>query len=416
MAAGRAQKSGLTAAWVKRARPKSKPYKLSDRDGLYLLIEPSGSRVWRMNYRLRGKQRTITFGRWPELLLGEARAKLLDARRLIANGVDPVEQAKLDKIAQSIAATNTFEAIAKEWLEKIEKEGLAAITLKKARWLLEQTYPSLGKRPISEITAQELLLVLKKVETSKRYDTANRIRSTCSQVFRYAIATSRAERDICTDLRGALVTARTTHRAAITTPKEAGELLRAIEDYDGHCLTRVALKLLPHLFVRPGELRWAEWSEFDFDKAVWTIPDYKMKMRRPHAVPLSKQAIAIIGEIEHDASYSSFLFPSLRALDRPMSDNTINAALRRLGFSKDQMTGHGFRAMAATLLNEMGTWNPDAIERQLAHADGNSIRRAYARGQYWDERVRMMQHWSNYLDKLREGAKILRPKFGHSGS
>ena len=416
MGAGRAQKSGLSAAWVKRARPKSKPYKLSDRDGLYLLIEPSGSRVWRMNYRLRGKQRTITFGRWPELLLGEARAKLLEARRLIANGVDPVEQAKLDKIAQSIAATNTFEAIAKEWLEKIEKEGLAAITLKKARWLLEQTYPALGKRPISEITAQELLLVLKKVEASKRYDTANRIRSTCSQVFRYAIATARAERDICTDLRGALVTARTNHRAAITTPKEAGALLRAIEDYEGNSLTRIALRLLPHVFVRPGELRWAEWSEFDFDKAVWTIPDYKMKMRRPHAVPLSKQASAIIGEIEHDASYSSFLFPSLRALDRPMSDNTINAALRRLGFSKDQMTGHGFRAMAATLLNEMGKWNPDAIERQLAHADGNSIRRAYARGQYWDERVRMMQHWSNHLDKLREGAKILRPKFGHSGS
>ena len=416
MGPGRAQKSGLTAAWVKRARPKSKPYKLSDRDGLYLLIEPSGSRVWRMNYRLRGKQRTITFGRWPELLLGEARAKLLEARRLIANGVDPVEQAKLDKIAQSIAATNTFEAIAKEWLEKIEKEGLAAITLKKARWLLEQAYPALGKRPISEITAQELLLVLKKVEASKRYDTANRIRSTCSQVFRYAIATARAERDICADLRGALVTARTNHRAAITTPKEAGALLRAIEDYEGNSLTRIALRLLPHVFVRPGELRWAEWSEFDFDKAVWTIPDFKMKMRRPHAVPLSKQAMAIIGEIEHDATYSSFLFPSLRALDRPMSDNTINAALRRLGFSKDQMTGHGFRAMAATLLNEMGTWNPDAIERQLAHADGNSIRRAYARGQYWDERVRMMQHWSNHLDKLREGAKILRPKFGHSGS
>lgn len=303
-----------------------------------------------MNYRLCGKQRTITFGRWPELLLGEARTRLLDARRLIASGVDPVEKAKLDKITQSIAATNTFEAVAKEWLDKIEKDGLAAITLKKARWLLAQTYPALGKRPIAEITAHELLLVLKKVEASKRYDTANRIRSTCSQVFRYAIATARAERDICADLRGALVSPRTDHRAAITTPAEAGGLLRAIEDYDGNELTRTALRLLPHLFVRPGELRWAEWSEFDFDKAVWTIPDFKMKMRRPHAVPLSKQALAIIGEIEHDASYSSFLFPSLRALDRPMSDNTINAALRRLGFSKDQMTGHGFRAMAATLL------------------------------------------------------------------
>jgi integrase len=369
-----------------------------------------------MNYRFGGQQRTLSFGRWPEILLGDARELLLEARRKLAKGLDPLEQAKLDKIAKSIAATNTFQAVAEEWLEKIEKEGLAAITLKKARWLLAQTYPALDKRPISEITAHELLLVLKKVEASKRYDTANRIRSTCIQVFRYAIATARAERDICSDLRGALITPRTTHRAAITTPTEAGGLLRAVEDYDGNDLTRIALRLLPHLFVRPGELRWAEWSEFDFDKAVWTIPDHKMKMRRPHAVPLSRQALAIIGEIEHDASYSAFLFPSLRALDRPMSDNTINAALRRLGFSKDQMTGHGFRAMAATLLNEMGIWNPDAIERQLAHADGNSIRRAYARGQYWEERVRMMQHWSDYIDQLRDGATILRPKFGHSAS
>jgi integrase len=410
------RKSGLTANAVKHAKPRSKPYKLSDRDWLYLLVTPTGIRSWRMNYRFGGQQRTFSFGRWPEILLGEAREKLLDARRSLAKGLDPLEQAKLEKIAKSIAASNSFQAVAEEWLEKIEKEGLAAITLKKARWLLEQAYPALGKRPISEITAHELLLVLKKVEGTKRYDTANRIRSTCSQVFRYAIATARANRDICADLRGALVTPRTNHRAAITTPTEASGLLRAIEDYDGHHLTQSALRLLPHLFVRPGELRWAEWSEFDFDKRVWTIPDHKMKMRRPHAVPLSRQALSIIEEIEHDASYSDFLFPSLRSVERPMSDNTINAALRRLGFSKDQMTGHGFRAMAATLLNEMGTWNPDAIERQLAHADGNSIRRAYARGQYWDERVRMMQHWSDYLDQLREGATILRPKFGHSAS
>lgn len=416
MSDGAKRKTGLTANAVKHARPREKDYKLSDRDGLYLLVKTTGIRYWRMNYRFGGQQRTLSFGRWPEILLGDARELLLEARRKLAKGLDPLEQAKLDKIAKSIAATNTFQAVAEEWLEKIEKEGLAPITLKKARWLLAQTYPALGKRPISEITAHELLLVLKKVEASKRYDTANRIRSTCSQVFRYAIATARAERDICSDLRGALVTPRTTHRAAITTPTEAGGLLRAVEDYDGNDLTRIALRLLPHLFVRPGELRWAEWSEFDFEKAVWTIPDHKMKMRRPHAVPLSRQALAIIGEIEHDAGYSAFLFPSLRALDRPMSDNTINAALRRLGFSKDQMTGHGFRAMAATLLNEMGIWNPDAIERQLAHADGNSIRRAYARGQYWEERVRMMQHWSDYIDQLRDGATILRPKFGHSAS
>lgn len=416
MSEGAKRKTGLTANAVKHAKPKEKNYKLSDRDGLYLLVKTTGIRYWRMNYRFGGQQRTLSFGRWPEILLGDAREMLLEARRQLAKGLDPLEQAKLEKFAKSIAATNNFQAVAEEWLEKIEKEGLAAITLKKARWLLAQTYPALGKRPISEIKAHELLLILKKIEASKRYDTANRIRSTCSQVFRYAIATARAERDICSDLRGALVTPRTNHRAAITTPTEAGGLLRAVEDYDGNNLTRIALCLLPHLFVRPGELRWAEWSEFDFDKAVWTIPDHKMKMRRPHAVPLSRQALAIIRDIEHNASYSAFLFPSLRALDRPMSDNTINAALRRLGFSKDQMTGHGFRAMAATLLNEMGIWNPDAIERQLAHADGNSIRRAYARGQYWEERVRMMQHWSDYIDQLRDGATILRPKFGHSAS
>lgn len=410
------QKAGLTAAWIARAKPREQPYKLSDRDGLYLLVQTNGRRVWRMNYRYMGRQRTITFGRWPELLLGEARQRLIEARRMLAMGVDPVEQAQLDKIAKSIAAANSFKIVAEEFLQKTEVEGAAPRTIKKARWLLSQVYPALGQRPISEIKTHELLLVLKKIEASKRYNTANRVRSVCSQVFRYGIATVRAERDICADLRGALVSPRPQHRAAITTANQAGELLRAIEDYQGHELTQIALRLLPHVFVRPGELRWAEWTEFDFEKAVWTIPGHKMKMGRPHSVPLSRQAIAIIRENEHNSAYSSFLFPSLRALDRPMSDNTINAALRRLGFTKDQMTGHGFRAMAATLLNEMGIWNPDAIERQLAHEEGNSVRRAYTRGQYWEERVRMMQHWSDYIDQLRDGAVILRPKFGHSGA
>jgi integrase len=416
MTGAKPQKSGLTATILKRAAPKKRPYKLADRDGLYLSVEPSGSRVWRMNYRLHGKQKTVTFGRYPELPLDDARERLLQARRLIADGVDPVEKARLEKIAKSLAARNDFQSIATEWLEKIEREGVAAMTLKRAKWLLAVTYPTIGRRPIAEISAHELFLVLKKVEASRRYDTANRIRSTCSQVFRYAIATARAERDIAADLRGALVSPRTTHRAAVTTSKEAGALLRAIETYDGFDLTRIALGLLAHVFVRPGELRWAEWSEFDLEKRVWTIPASKMKMRHPHAVPLSRQVVAMIAEIGHDASYTPFLFPSLRALDRPMSDNTINAALRRLGYSKEQMTGHGFRAMAASLLNEMGTWNPDAIERQLAHADGNSVRRAYARGQYWEERVRMMQHWSDHLDQLRNEDAPRRPKFGHRAS
>jgi integrase len=238
----------------------------------------------------------------------------------------------------------------------------------------------------------------------------------CSQVFRYAIATARAERDVAADLKGALTVPKVTHRAAITTPAGAGSLLRAIDGFDGHLMTRAALRLLPHVFVRPGELRFAEWADFDVDRALWTIPAHKTKMRRVHAIPLSRQALDIIASIETDVAFSSYLFPSLRSAERPMSENTINAALRRLGYAQDEMTGHGFRAMAATLLNEMGIWNAGAIERQLAHADNNAVRRAYARSEYWDERVRMMQHWSDYLDLLRDVATILRPNFGNSGS
>jgi integrase len=230
-------------------------------------------------------------------------------------------------------------------------------------------------------------------------------------VFRYAIATARAERDVAADLRGALIAPKAVHRAAITTPKGAGALLRAIETFEGHPNTRAALRLLPHVFVRPGELRFSEWADFDFEKAVWIIPPHKTKMRRAHTIPLSTQVLDILASIEHDADYSRFLFPSLRSVDRPMSENTINAALRRMGFAQEEMTGHGFRAMAATLLNEMGLWHPDAIERQLAHCENNAVRRAYTRGEYWDERVRMMQHWSDHLDFLRDGAKLLTAEF-----
>jgi integrase len=415
MTPGNRQKS-LTAVLVKRAKPKDKPYKLSDRDGLYLYVKPNGSRLWRMNYRFHGAQKTISFGRWPEVTLADAREKTLQARRRLADGIDPSEQKKLDKIAASIARANTFKAISDEWLEKVRLEERAPMTIRKYEWQLGLVMPSLGRRPLNQISAHEVLLALKRIERTKKYYTACSVRATCSQVFRYAIATARVGRDVCADLRGALVTPKVVHRAAITTPREVGALMRSLEDYDGHPIIRVALRLLPHVFVRPGELRHAEWKEFDLEREVWTIPDHKMKMGRPHAVPLSRQAIAIIQELEHDDALTPYLFHSLRAADRPMSDNTINAALRRLGYAKDEMTAHGFRAMAATLLNEMGIWNPDAIERQLAHAEANSVRRAYTRGQYWDERVRMMQHWSDYLDELRGGATILRPDFGRRES
>ena len=407
---------GLTALAIKAAKGRDKQYKLADSGGLYLLVLPSGQRYWRMNYRHQEKYRTLAFGVWPDVELADARAKRDEVRRVLARGIDPSDQMKLDKIAASVAAVNTFKAVAEEWYAKSEKEGLAPATLNKVRWLLTFAYASFGNRPIAEILPHELLIPLRKFEARGKHESAKRLRSTCGQVFRYAIATARASRDISADLRGALISVKVTHRAAITTPTEVGALLRAIDSYTGHALTLTALKLIPHLFVRPGELRHAEWSEFDLDKAVWTIPAHKTKMWRVHGIPLSHQALAIIRGIETDARLSRFLFPSLRSAKRPMSENTINAALRRLGYAQDEMTGHGFRAMAATLLNEMGIWNADAIERQLAHADNNAVRRAYARGEYWDERVRMMQHWSDYLYQLRDGATILRPNFGNSGS
>ncbi len=403
---------GLTALAIKSAKGAEKKYKMNDAGGLYLLVMPSGRRYWRLNYRFADKHKTLAFGVYPQVSLAEARAKRDEAQKLLAKRIDPLEQQKLDRIVESIAAANTFGVVADEWLAKIEKDGISPVTLKKTRWLMSLTNPALTSRPIAEISPHELLAVLRKVEARGRLNSAGRLRSTCGQVFRYAIATARASRDISVDLRGALIRPKVTHRAAIIEPIGVGALLRAIDTFEGHPATLAALRLMPHVFVRPGELRHAEWSEFNFDKAVWTIPELKTKMRRAHRVPLSKQALSIIAEIEKTKGCGPLLFPSLRSAFRPMSENTINAALRRMGYAKDEMTGHGFRAMASTLLNEMGKWNPDAIERQLAHADGNAVRRAYTRGEYWYERVSMMQDWSDYLDQLRSGAKILTGNFG----
>jgi integrase len=402
---------GLTAVAIKAAKGRDKPYKLTDGDGLFLYVTPRGGRYWRMNYRHLGKQKTLAFGVYPDTGLADAREQRDAARKLLARGEDPAERIKLDRIAATVAASNSFKAVADEWLVKVEREDRSAATMKKLRWLLDFINASVGKRPIASISAQELLVMLRKMESKGKYETAKRLRSTCSQILRYAIATARAERDVAADLRGALIAPKPVHRAAITGAKEAGGLLRALDAFEGHPNTKVASRLLPHVFVRPGELRYAEWVDFDFDKALWTIPPHKTKMRRAHTIPLSRQALAILASIEHEADYSRFLFPSLRSVDRPMSENTINAALRRMGFAQDEMTGHGFRAMAATLLNEMNLWHPDAIERQLAHCDNNAVRRAYTRGEYWDERVRMMQHWSDHIDFLRDGAKVLKGQF-----
>lgn len=403
--------SRLFATTVASAQPRDRDYKLLDGDGLFLLVRPGGRKVWRFNYRFLGRQRTLTFGSYPAIGLADARDRRADARRLIAAGRDPSHEAKLVAAQAAIAEADSFKSVAEEWYKKNETEGLAPVTLRKIRWLLDMAYPRIGNRPVSKITAQEALAVLRAAEARGRFESARRMKSVLSRVFRYAIATTRADSDPTRDLQGALTAPKVKHLAAITEPKRAGDLLRAIEGYNGHGVTLLALRLSPHLFVRPGELRKAEWSEFDFERAIWTIPEHKMKMRRPHRVPLSDQVLALFEELWGLTGAGRLCFPSFRSEQICMSENTVNAALRAMGFSGEEMTAHGFRAMAATLLNESGHFHPDAIERQLAHVENDGVRRAYARGEYWEERVGMMQYWSDEIDRLRDITAVAKPRF-----
>jgi len=391
----------LTHIQIGHLKPAQRPYKVTDSASLYLLVQPNGSKLWRMNYRYMDRQRTLSIGIWPDVSIAKARDRRDSARAQLADGIDPVEANRAAQRQAQLESVSTFQAVAEEWIGKNEREGLAPITLSKIQWLLSLAYPTIGNRPIAQITPIETLAVLRKVEARGRFESARRMRSVLSRVFRYAIATGRADRDAAADLRGALTIPKVRHRAAITDPKEAGKLLHAIDGSGGRGTTIIALRMLPHLFVRPGELRSAEWTEFDLDAAIWSIPAEKMKMRRPHRVPLSRQVLAMLEELKPLSGYRQHLFPAQGRPRQHMSEMTLNVALRRMGYTPDLITPHGFRAMAATLLNEMGLWNPDAIERQLAHMDGNQVRQAYARGQYWDERVRMMQHWSDYLDELK---------------
>lgn len=391
----------LSFAAVNKAKGREKPYKLADERGLYLLVSPQGGRYWRLNYRFEEKYRTMALGVFPDVSLAEARSRREEARRNLASGEDPTAKRKEAIAEVEFEATTSFRFVAQEWLEKREREGLGGVTVAKAKWLLDFAYPKLAERKISEIKTPELLAVLREVEGRGRHETARRLRSVCGRVFRYAIATGRAEHDLAAGLRDALTTPKVKHLAAITNTQEVGPLLRAIDDFNGHKTTRLALRLAPHVFVRPGELRHAEWTEIDWEQAIWSIPATKMKMRRAHKVPLSRQSLDILREVQDITGAYEYVFPGFQSLKRPMSENALNGALRRLGYSGEEMTSHGFRAMASTLLNEMGRWHPDAIERQLAHVEGDNVRRAYARGEYWDERVRMMQEWSDYLDLLR---------------
>jgi len=388
----------LTDTAIRNAKPGEKTVKLFDGGGLYLLLNPNRSRWWRFDYRIDGKRKTLSVGVYPAVGLRQAREARDLIRKQLAAGIDP----GLARKARISPDADSFEAVAREWHAK---QNWAADHAKQVLARLERdVFPWLGARPAGEVRAPELLSVLRRIEA--RGVAAHRAHQICGRIFRYAFATGRAERDPAADLRGALQPAIQRHYASITNPKDVGALLRAIDGYRGSFVARCALRLAPLTFVRPGELRKAEWSEIDLEKAEWRIPSERMKMRATHIVPLSIQAVETLRELHPLTGSGRYVFPSERTRDRPMSENTINAALRRMGYAKDEMTGHGFRSMASTLLNEQG-WHRDAIERQLAHGERDAVRAAYNYAEHLPERRKMMQAWADYLDGLKNGAEVV---------
>jgi integrase len=385
---------------IRKAKPDVKPYKLSDGWGLYVLVQPSGAKLWRLKYRFGGKEKLLAFGSYPATTLAAARRRRDEARRLLAEGTDPSAQKKLDMLAEAASATNTFGAVAAELLGNKAANDAASTTMSKNRWLLEHLAGPLSNRPIAEITAVEILHLLKQVEKSGRRETARRLRGAIGSVFRYAVVTLRATGDPTAVLQGALLAPKVRHHAAITDEKELGGLLRAIDEYDGWPTLAAALKFSALTFARPGEVRGALRREFDFEKAVWHISSERTKMRRQHDVPLSRQAIEVLQDIWPLSEYSELVFGSIRSNRKPLSEVAMNSALRRMGYSKDEMTAHGFRSTASTILNSRGH-NPDVIEAALGHQDQDEIRRTYNRAKYWPERVKLMQDWANLLDSFR---------------
>lgn len=377
--------------------------KLSDGHGLQLWVQPTGSKLWQLVYFFQGKVRQIALGPFPEVSLAEARDKRDAYRRGLREGIDPAttRPSKSSHRNGMVTAGDTFREVATEYLEKRRREQLADITMSKKEWLIDLAMPSLGDKRCRDIKAVDVLRVLQELEARDCFETARRLRGTVGAVFRYAVITDRADIDPTPALRGAIVTPTVTSRAAITEPKKFGELLRAVYAFDGQPTTAAALKLMALLFPRPGELRLSTWQEFDLEKALWVIPAERAKMRREHRIPLPLQALDVLKGLRKITGHRPILFPGYVNWAKPISENTMNVALRRLGFSQEEMTSHGFRASASTLLNESGKWSEDAIERQLAHIDKNAVRRAYARGTFWDERVAMMNWWADYVDQLR---------------
>ena len=392
----------LSDTAVRTAKPREKSYKLYDQKGLYLQVNPNGSKLWRFRYKFGAKESRVAFGAYPEITLAGARERQAEARKVLKDrGVDPGEHKKQVKRAAGIAAANTFEVVAREWIAKHSPNWAETHTSKVVLRLENDIFPWLGSRPVSEIEPPELLDAIRRVEARGALDSAHRCLGCCSQILRYAIATARAARNPAADLRGALPPAKGGHFASITTPECVGELLRAIDGYQGNLRTRCALRLAPLTFVRPNELRKAQWTHFNLDASEWRIPGAEMKMDEDHIVPLSRQAVEIVRELEPLTGKGPYLFHCDRSARRPMSANTVNAALRRLGYSGDEMVGHGFRAMARTILDEVLEYRVDWIEHQLAHRVKDPNGRAYNRTAYLLDRRQMMQGWADYLDRLR---------------
>jgi integrase len=391
----------LTVFAIEKARQRDKPYKLSDGNGLHLLVESNGSKLWRFRYRFDRKEKMMSLGSFPEVSLASARTKRDEARKLVAAGTDPSQQRLLDKIAAAASAKNSFGAIVEDYLEELAEKGVAESTMSKNRWLLQELAQPLSKRPVTEIKPAEILPILKRVEKSGRRETARRLRGAIGTVFRYAIANLKAENDPTFALRGSLLAPKVQHRPAITDERQLGALMVSIDEYDGWPTVRAALQLIALTMTRPVEIRLMRRSEINWPKAVWQIPAERMKMRRPHDVPLSKQALGVLRDIWELSHGDGLVLPSVRSIVKPLSENAMNSALRRMGYTKDQMCPHGFRSSASTILNERGHDN-DVIETALAHLDEDEVRRAYNRAKYWPQRVELLQDWADLLDEFRK--------------